>query len=61
MVCLNIHPPAAGHAVTLTHREVRTLFHEFGHLLHLMFTRVAISSLAGTSVPRDFVEVPSQF
>ena len=61
MVCLNIHPPAAGHAVTLTHREVRTLFHEFGHLLHLMFTRVAISSLAGTSVPRDFVEVPSHF
>ena len=61
MVCLNIHPPAAGDTVTLSHREVRTLFHEFGHLLHLMFTRVSIPSLAGTSVPRDFVEVPSQF
>lgn len=61
MVCLNIHPPAAGDTVILSHREVRTLFHEFGHLLHLMFTRVSIPSLAGTSVPRDFVEVPSQF
>lgn len=61
MVCLNIHPPSAGDTVTLSHREVRTLFHEFGHLLHLMFTRVSIPSLAGTSVPRDFVEVPSQF
>ena len=61
MVCLNIHPPSAGDTVTLSHREVRTLFHEFGHLLHLMFTRVSILSLAGTSVPRDFVEVPSQF
>lgn len=61
MVCLNIHPPAGRDPVLLSHQETRMLFHEFGHLLHLMFTRVSIPSLAGTSVPRDFVEVPSQF
>lgn len=61
MVCLNLQKPADGEPVLLSHREVRTLFHEFGHLLHLMFSRVSIPSLAGTSVPRDFVEVPSQF
>lgn len=61
MVCLNIHPAAEGEPVLLTHYEVTTLFHEFGHLLHLMFTRVSIPSLAGTNVPRDFVEIPSQF
>lgn len=61
MVCLNIQPPATGSTALLSHQEARILFHEFGHLLHLMFTRVSIPSLAGTSVPRDFVEVPSQF
>lgn len=61
IVCLNIQPPAEGTPVLLSHQETRILFHEFGHLLHLMFTRVSIPSLAGTSVPRDFVEVPSQF
>ena len=61
MVCLNLHPSAEGAAVLLSHQETRILFHEFGHLLHLMFTRVSTPSLAGTSVPRDFVEVPSQF
>lgn len=61
MVCLNIQPPAENAPALLSHQEVRILFHEFGHLLHLMFTRVSIPSLAGTSVPRDFVEVPSQF
>lgn len=61
MVCLNIPPPAKKKTALLSHQQVRILFHEFGHLLHLMFTRVSIPSLAGTSVPRDFVEVPSQF
>lgn len=61
MICLNVQKPADGEPVLLSHREVRILFHEFGHLLHLMFSRVSIPSLAGTSVPRDFVEVPSQF
>lgn len=59
MICLNVQKPADGEPVLLSHREVRILFHEFGHLLHLMFSRVSIPSLAGTSVPRDFVEVPS--
>ncbi|WP_417003026.1 M3 family metallopeptidase, partial [Akkermansia sp.] len=48
MICLNVQKPADGEPVLLSHREVRILFHEFGHLLHLMFSRVSIPSLAGT-------------
>ena len=44
-----------------TYDEVRTFLHEFGHGLHGMLTRCQYSSLSGTSVPRDFVELPSQF
>ena len=44
----------------LTHDEVRTMFHEFGHALHGMFSNVKYPRFAGTSVPRDFVEYPSQ-
>ncbi|MBO7455066.1 MAG: peptidase M3, partial [Paludibacteraceae bacterium] len=44
-----------------TYDEVRTFLHEFGHALHGMLTRCQYSSLSGTNVPRDFVELPSQF
>jgi thimet oligopeptidase len=44
----------------LTHGEVETFFHEFGHVLHNVLTKTALSSQSGTSVSRDFVEAPSQ-
>ena len=44
----------------LTYDEVRTVFHEFGHALHGMFSNVKYPRFSGTSVPRDFVEYPSQ-
>lgn len=58
---LNIPKPPAGEPTLLTSDEVRTAFHEFGHGLHGMFSHVKYPRLAGTSVPRDFVEFPSQF
>ena len=45
----------------LTYDEVETFLHEFGHGLHGMLTRCQYSYLSGTNVPRDFVELPSQF
>ena len=57
---LNIPKPPAGEPTLLTHDEVRTMFHEFGHALHGMFSSVRYPRFAGTSVPRDFVEYPSQ-
>ena len=57
---LNIPPPPAGKPTLLTHDEVNTAFHEFGHALHGMFSAVKYPRFAGTSVPRDFVEYPSQ-
>ncbi|MFI5169892.1 MAG: M3 family metallopeptidase, partial [Vicinamibacterales bacterium] len=57
---LNVPQPPAGEATLLTHDEVRTLFHEFGHALHGMFSNVRYPRFSGTSVPRDFVEYPSQ-
>ncbi|KJS63046.1 hypothetical protein VM95_04760 [Streptomyces rubellomurinus] len=57
---LNIPRPAPGEPVLLTWDEVRTLFHEFGHALHGLFSDVEYPLFAGTSVPRDFVEFPSQ-
>ncbi len=57
---LNIPKPPPGEPTLLTHDEVRTAFHEFGHALHGMFSNVKYPRFGGTSVPRDFVEYPSQ-
>jgi len=57
---LNIPQAPDGQPTLLTLDEVRTLFHEFGHALHGLFSRVTYPRLSGTSVPRDFVEFPSQ-
>lgn len=56
----NMTPPAAGaKTALLTHREVQTLFHEVGHLMHHVLSTVRERSLAGTRVLSDFVELPS--
>jgi peptidyl-dipeptidase Dcp len=57
---LNIPKPNAGEPTLLTYDELRTMFHEFGHALHGMFSNVKYPRFAGTRVPRDFVEFPSQ-
>ena len=57
----NIPKPEAGKPTLLTWDEVTTMFHEFGHALHGMFSDVEYPYFSGTSVPRDFVEFPSQF
>ncbi|WP_199913184.1 M3 family metallopeptidase, partial [Xanthomonas fragariae] len=59
-VC-NFTKPAAGQPALLSFDDVTTLFHEFGHALHGMFSKVKYPSIAGTSTSRDFVEFPSQF
>ena len=57
----NFTKPAPGKPALLTFDDVTTLFHEFGHALHGMLSNVQYPMLSGTSVPRDFVEFPSQF
>jgi peptidyl-dipeptidase Dcp len=59
MVC-NFSPPTSTQPSLLTYDEMTTFFHEFGHALHGLLSDVTYPSLSGTSVPRDFVELPSQ-
>ena len=57
---LNFVKPPEGEATLLTMNEVTTMFHEFGHALHGLFSSVTYPRFSGPSVPRDFVEYPSQ-
>ncbi|MBB6368737.1 peptidyl-dipeptidase Dcp [Xanthomonas sacchari] len=59
-VC-NFTKPAPGQPALLSFDDVTTMFHEFGHALHGMFSNVKYPTLAGTATSRDFVEFPSQF
>ncbi len=56
----NFAKPATGTPALLSYDDARTLFHEFGHALHQMLSDVTYESISGTSVARDFVELPSQ-
>ncbi len=58
---MNIQKPGEGQPTLLSSDEVTTLYHEFGHGVHGLFSKVRYPLLSGTSVPRDFVEFPSQF
>ncbi|MDE0779346.1 MAG: M3 family metallopeptidase [Alphaproteobacteria bacterium] len=57
---MNFAKTAAGEPILITMDDARTLFHEFGHALHGMLSNVTYPSISGTSVSRDFVELPSQ-
>lgn len=59
LVC-NFPPPSTDTPSLLDHDSVETLFHEFGHAMHAILTRAQFTRFAGTSVPGDFVEAPSQ-
>jgi thimet oligopeptidase len=59
LIC-NFPTPTRDHPSLMSHDDVETIFHEFGHAMHTILTRAKYSRFSGTSVPRDFVEAPSQ-
>lgn len=59
-IVANFNAPTEGKPSLLTHSQVETLFHEFGHIMHQVLTRAHYTSFSGTHVRRDFVEAPSQ-
>ena len=59
LIC-NFPAPTKDHPSLMSHNDVETLFHEFGHAMHSILTRARYARFSGTSVPRDFVEAPSQ-
>jgi len=60
LFCANAQPPTTEAPSLMSFRDVETVFHEFGHLLHHMLSRVPVRSLSCTRVAQDFVELPSQ-
>jgi thimet oligopeptidase len=59
-IVANLAPPSNGKPSLLSHEDVVTVFHEFGHIMHQTLTRAPYASLSGSNVAQDFVEAPSQ-